>query len=85
MQRGQQVMLRFKNKPYPVEVICDYREDKPPYPAIRIKKGGNEMIVKPDEIMTEEELRSYELEKTLKKQFDKYVKKQRTCNTNTPT
>lgn len=51
-----------KGQPVKVEVIQDYRQDKPPFPAIRIRRGerGNEYIVRPDEIFTAEELRAYE-------------------------
>lgn len=63
MNRGDLVMLKGKKgQPVQVEVIADYRQEKPPFPAIRIKRGenGNEYIVRPDEIFTEEELRAYE-------------------------
>lgn len=60
-------MIKGKKNPQQVEIIADYREDEPPFPAIRVKKGGNEWIVKPEEIYTTEELREYENERLLAK------------------
>ncbi len=64
---GDLIFIKGGKKPSQVAFVCDYREDNPPFPAVRVKRGGAEWIIKPEEIYTAEEYRAYEQTKGKKK------------------